>query len=114
MTGRLGLGMAALGRPAYITTGRAGDLPADRSPESMRRRASEMLDAATALGIGYVDVARGYGLAEDFLAGWLATAAGCTPSSPRPRSATSRVSSTGTRSTPACRATAPAKQPCNR
>ncbi|HEX5287288.1 MAG TPA: hypothetical protein VFX25_00330, partial [Streptosporangiaceae bacterium] len=27
---RLGLGLAALGRPAYITGGRAGDLP-DRS-----------------------------------------------------------------------------------
>jgi aryl-alcohol dehydrogenase-like predicted oxidoreductase len=71
---RLGLGLAAIGRPAYITVGRAADLgePADRSIELMRARAHELLDAAWAAGIRYLDVARSYGLAETFLGGWLA------------------------------------------
>ena len=68
---RIGLGLAAVGRPAYITTGRDADLGADRSVEALRRRCHELLDAATALGIRYVDVARSYGLAEQFLAEWL-------------------------------------------
>src|SRR5579875_3781484 len=42
---RIGLGLAALGRPAYITTGRAGDLP-DRSVEGMRAQSFTVLDAA--------------------------------------------------------------------
>ena len=32
---RLGLGLAAIGRPGYITLGRARDLPGTRSPEVM-------------------------------------------------------------------------------
>ncbi len=68
---QLGLGMAAVGRPAYITTGRAADLPADRSVPALEGRARELLDAAVSLGIGYVDVARSYGLAERFLGRWL-------------------------------------------
>ena len=68
---QLGLGLAAIGRPAYITLGRDGDLPADRSPGGLRRRAHELLDAAVGLGIRYVDVARSYGLAEQFLGEWL-------------------------------------------
>jgi len=32
---RFGLGMAALGRPAYIALGHAGDLPEERSVEAM-------------------------------------------------------------------------------
>ncbi|MEO5833369.1 MAG: aldo/keto reductase [Nakamurella sp.] len=71
MAGRLGLGLAAIGRPAYISTDRGTDLPADRTPASLRRRTHELLDAATTLGIHYVDTARGYGLAEEFLASWL-------------------------------------------
>lgn len=74
MVAALGLGLAALGRPAYITTDREADLPAARPPAAMRSRTHEMLDAATALGIRYVDTARGYGAAEDFLADWLAAA----------------------------------------
>jgi aryl-alcohol dehydrogenase-like predicted oxidoreductase len=71
---RLGLGLAAIGRPAYITTGRVDDLgdPAHRSIEALRARAHELLDAAWANGIRYVDVARSYGLAEAFLGTWLA------------------------------------------
>ena len=65
---RVGLGLAALGRPAYITSGREEDLP-DRSETGMRARTFSMLDAAYAAGVRYVDAARSYGLAEEFLAG---------------------------------------------
>jgi len=68
---RLGLGLAALGRPAYITGGRPDDLP-DRSVAGLRARTFAMLDAAYAAGIRYFDAARSYGLAEEFLGGWLA------------------------------------------
>ena len=68
---RLGLGLAALGRPAYITSGRDDDLPADRSEAALQARAHEVLDAALALGVDHVDVARSYGLAEQFLRSWL-------------------------------------------
>ncbi len=37
----------------------------------MRARSHDLLDAALDAGIGYVDVARSYGLAESFLASWL-------------------------------------------
>jgi aryl-alcohol dehydrogenase-like predicted oxidoreductase len=68
---RLGLGLAALGRPAYINLGRQDDLGAQRSVAAMERRCHEMLDAADAAGIRYVDAARSYGMAEAFLASWL-------------------------------------------
>jgi len=68
---RIGLGLAALGRPAYITSGRDRDLGGDRSVEAMERRCHAMLDAAWSSGIRYVDAARSYGLAEQFLASWL-------------------------------------------
>src|SRR5215218_176546 len=68
-----GLGLAALGRPAYITTGREEDLGAgaDRSMEAMENRSHEVLDAAWAAGIRYLDAARSYGYAERFVASWL-------------------------------------------
>lgn len=69
---RLGIGLAALGRPAYITSGRATDLGGHRSVEEMRARTALVLDAAYAAGIRYVDAARSYGRAEEFLAAWLA------------------------------------------
>ena len=59
---RIGLGLAALGRPAYITGGRGGDLP-DRSVAGLRAQSHTVLDAAYAAGIGYVDAARSYGRA---------------------------------------------------
>jgi aryl-alcohol dehydrogenase-like predicted oxidoreductase len=68
----LGLGLAALGRPAYITSGRGDDLGGHRSVEALRDRAHEMLDAAWAGGIRFLDAARSYGLAEEFLGSWLA------------------------------------------
>ena len=69
---RIGLGLAAVGRPAYITIGRDADLTDDRSVDALRRRSHELLDAAMVAGIHYVDVARSYGLAEEFLGSWLA------------------------------------------
>jgi aryl-alcohol dehydrogenase-like predicted oxidoreductase len=68
---RLGLGLAALGRPAYITVGHEGDLPAGRSRAALERHAHAVLDAARAAGIRYVDAARSYGEAEAFLRAWL-------------------------------------------
>ena len=68
---RIGLGLAALGRPAYITSGRQDDLP-DRSVAGLRARTHAMLDAAYESGIRYFDAARSYGRAEEFLGGWLA------------------------------------------
>ncbi|PPF80565.1 aldo/keto reductase [Subtercola sp. Z020] len=71
---RLGLGLAAIGRPAYITVGRGDDLGDgdDRSVDAMRERAHRLLEGAWMLGIRYVDAARSYGLAEQFLGSWLA------------------------------------------
>ena len=69
---RLGLGLAAIGRPAYINLGRGRDLPATRTPEALYRRTAELLDGARTAGIRYLDVARSYGRAEEFLARWLA------------------------------------------
>jgi aryl-alcohol dehydrogenase-like predicted oxidoreductase len=68
---RVGLGLAAVGRPGYINLGHAGDLPAQRTVESLRERAHVLLDEAYAAGVRYIDVARSYGRAEEFLADWL-------------------------------------------
>jgi aryl-alcohol dehydrogenase-like predicted oxidoreductase len=69
---RLGLGLAALGRPAYINLGRQGALPGVRTVPAMRAAAWKVLDESYAAGIRWVDAARSYGRAEEFLAGWLA------------------------------------------
>ncbi|MFC0110467.1 aldo/keto reductase [Kibdelosporangium aridum] len=69
---RIALGMAALGRPAYINLGRDTALPADRTPQAMREASFAVLDAAYAAGIRWVDAARSYGRAEQFVAAWLA------------------------------------------
>lgn len=68
---RLGLGLAALGRPAYINLGRTQDLGTDRAHDALERRCHEMLDAAYAADIRYFDAARSYGVAENFLGTWL-------------------------------------------
>jgi aryl-alcohol dehydrogenase-like predicted oxidoreductase len=68
----VGLGLAALGRPAYINVGRDQDLGADRSRDEIERRTHAVLDAAWDSGVRYLDAARSYGLAEAFLASWLA------------------------------------------
>ena len=73
MVSRIGLGLAALGRPAYINVGRQRDFGSERSVAALERRCHEMLDAAYASGIRYIDAARSYGLAENFLSTWLKT-----------------------------------------
>jgi aryl-alcohol dehydrogenase-like predicted oxidoreductase len=70
---RIGLGLAAIGRPAYITTNRAADLGSDRSVGALRERTWQLLDFAYAAGVRYLDVARSYGLAEAFLSEWIAS-----------------------------------------
>ncbi len=72
---RLGLGLAAVGRPGYITLGRAHDLPTDRTPAALAARTAEVCDAAWSHGVRYFDAARSYGRAEEFLACWLAARA---------------------------------------
>jgi aryl-alcohol dehydrogenase-like predicted oxidoreductase len=67
----VGLGLAALGRPAYIDLGRDADLGPDRDVEALERRCHQVLDAAFAAGVRYLDAARSYGRAEAFLAAWL-------------------------------------------
>jgi aryl-alcohol dehydrogenase-like predicted oxidoreductase len=67
----IGFGLAAVGRPGYITLGRDHDLGTDRSVEALERRSHEVLDAAYDAGIRYFDAARSYGFAERFLASWL-------------------------------------------
>lgn len=68
---RLGLGLAALGRPGYINLGHSDDVGADKSVTAMRARCYQVLDAAWAAGIRYFDAARSYGRAEEFLALWM-------------------------------------------
>lgn len=67
----IGMGLAALGRPAYINLGHAEDLLQDYNPERMRQHAADVLDQAWEQGIRYFDAARSYGRAEEFLANWL-------------------------------------------
>jgi aryl-alcohol dehydrogenase-like predicted oxidoreductase len=75
---RIGLGLAALGRPGYITVGHAGDLGGDTDVAAMEAQAHQVLDAAYAGGVRYFDAARSYGRAEEFLGSWL-TARGLGP-----------------------------------
>ncbi|MFF0835996.1 MULTISPECIES: aldo/keto reductase [unclassified Streptomyces] len=70
-TSHIGLGLAAVGRPGYINLGRDQDLGADRSVAALRERTHELLDAAYAQGVRYIDAARSYGRSEEFLADWL-------------------------------------------
>ena len=69
---RIGLGMAALGRPGYMVLGHTEDLAGGTAVDAMRAQAHEVLDAAWSLGVRYVDAARSYGRAEEFVASWLA------------------------------------------
>jgi aryl-alcohol dehydrogenase-like predicted oxidoreductase len=68
---RLGLGLAALGRPGYINVGHGADLAGRTDVNAMEGNAHAVLDAAYAGGIRYFDAARSYGRAEEFLASWL-------------------------------------------
>ena len=68
---RLGLGLAALGRPGYLNVGHGQELGADRSVQALRARTHEVLDFAYEQGVRDFDAARSYGLAEQFLGEWL-------------------------------------------
>jgi aryl-alcohol dehydrogenase-like predicted oxidoreductase len=68
---RIGLGLAALGRPGYINVGHGSDLGGHTDEVSMEHRAHLVLDAAYAGGVRYFDAARSYGKAEAFLGSWL-------------------------------------------
>lgn len=68
---RIGLGLAALGRPAYHNLGHAQDLDGRTAREALEAHCHTMLDAAWDAGVRYVDVARSYGDGEAFLARWL-------------------------------------------
>jgi aryl-alcohol dehydrogenase-like predicted oxidoreductase len=67
----MGLGLAALGRPGYVNLGHGEDLGGRRSVAAMRRRCHQVLDAAWEAGVRYLDAARSYGRAEEFLASWI-------------------------------------------
>jgi aryl-alcohol dehydrogenase-like predicted oxidoreductase len=67
---KIGLGLAALGRPGYITLGHHDDL-IRRDAATMQQQAHSVLDAAYDCGIRYFDAARSYGKAEEFLGTWL-------------------------------------------
>jgi aryl-alcohol dehydrogenase-like predicted oxidoreductase len=67
----LGLGLAALGRPAYLTIDHGAAIGSDRSIEALQRRSDQVCDAAWEGGIRWFDAARSYGRAEEFLGQWL-------------------------------------------
>ena len=67
----LGLGLAALGRPGYLTVGHGDDLGSGRSVEALEQRCRQVCEAAWRGGIRWFDAARSYGLAERFLSRWL-------------------------------------------
>src|SRR4051812_40510062 len=68
---RIGLGLAALGRPGYLNLGHGEDLGVDRSAAALAARTFDVLDAAYAAGVRYLDTARSYGRGEEFLGAWL-------------------------------------------
>ena len=100
---RIGLGLAAVGRPGYINLGRDRDLPLGRGVDAMRRRTHELLDLAYERGVRHFDAARSYGRAEEFLASgwtpgphgpvWSSPASGATPTPPTGRSPPRRTRS---------------------
>jgi aryl-alcohol dehydrogenase-like predicted oxidoreductase len=69
---RIGLGLAALGRPGYINLGHGEDLAGGTDVAAMEENAHRVLDAANERRVCYFDAARSYGKAEEFLASWLA------------------------------------------
>jgi aryl-alcohol dehydrogenase-like predicted oxidoreductase len=71
LVAELGIGLAALGRPAYITLEHQSDFADGRSVSALRERSHEVLDAAWAAGIRHIDAARSYGRAEEFVGSWL-------------------------------------------
>lgn len=68
---RIGLGLAALGRPAYLNLDHGHDLAGVTEVDPLQARAHAVLDLAIEAGITYLDAARSYGRAEEFLSHWL-------------------------------------------
>jgi len=71
---RLGLGMAALGRPGYINLNRSSILGAERNVDMMQQQANAVMDKLFALSIqgqAWLDCARSYGLSEKFVGEYL-------------------------------------------
>ncbi len=68
---RMGLGLAALGRPGYINLGHREDLGSEYDPSKMEAQTHAMLSLARTQGINYFDAAQSYGKAETFLSTWL-------------------------------------------
>ncbi|MFK7834194.1 MAG: aldo/keto reductase [Winogradskyella sp.] len=68
MTTKIGLGLAALGRPDYINIRSEHDI--DKSVDAFRTNALKILDESYQLGIRDFDVAPSYGLGEQFLQDW--------------------------------------------
>jgi aryl-alcohol dehydrogenase-like predicted oxidoreductase len=65
---KIGLGMAALGRPDYINI--RSDENIDKSVAAFKQAAFKVLDKSYTLGIRDFDVAPSYGLGEQFLLEW--------------------------------------------
>lgn len=68
---RIGLGLAAIGRPGYINLGHGEDLSGKLNTAALEELNQQMLDEAWQAGICYFDAARSYGRAEKFLGNWL-------------------------------------------
>ena len=68
---RIGLGMAAIGRPGYINLGHDSDLSGRTGVTELEDHAHSVLSAAYAMGIRHFDTARSYGDGEGFLGRWL-------------------------------------------
>ncbi|MBY4127560.1 aldo/keto reductase [Rhodococcus fascians] len=69
---QLGLGLAALGRPEYLTLGHSDAVDGRFDPAALEQLCRAVLDAAWDSGVRHFDVARSYGRAELFLGNWLA------------------------------------------
>jgi aryl-alcohol dehydrogenase-like predicted oxidoreductase len=71
LNNKLGIGLAALGRPGYINLGHHQNIGPDKSKEAMYFQAEKVLNFAYQSGIQYFDVARVYGASEEFLSKWI-------------------------------------------
>ncbi len=67
-TTKIGLGLAALGRPEYINL--RSQLDPDKSIEAYRENAFKVMDYAYINGIRHFDTAASYGKGEQFLLDW--------------------------------------------
>jgi len=65
---KIGIGLAALGRPEYINIRKNKDI--DKSEKAFRENAFKVLDFAYEKGIRYFDTAPSYGKGERFLMDW--------------------------------------------